>query len=98
MTDRLLPDKAIDVLDEVGARVHLKNISVPQDIVDLEKKIEEVKVEKNKVVKSQKFEEAAALRDKEKISVMSLKGQKEFGKKKVKINVIRLMRNILQKW
>jgi len=66
MTDRLLPDKAIDVLDEVGARVHLKNINVPQDIVDLEKKIEEVKLEKNKVVKSQKFEEAAALRDKEK--------------------------------
>ena len=66
MTDRLLPDKAIDVLDEVGARVHLKNINVPESIVDLEKKIEEIKLEKNKVVKSQKFEEAAALRDKEK--------------------------------
>jgi ATP-dependent Clp protease ATP-binding subunit ClpC len=66
MTDRLLPDKAIDVLDEVGARVHLKNINVPQDIVDLEKKIEEVKNEKNKVVKSQRFEEAASLRDTEK--------------------------------
>jgi ATP-dependent Clp protease ATP-binding subunit ClpC len=65
MTDRLLPDKAIDVLDEVGARVHLKNINVPQEIVDLEKQIEEVKIEKNKVVKSQRFEEAAALRDKE---------------------------------
>ncbi|MDX1937823.1 MAG: ATP-dependent Clp protease ATP-binding subunit, partial [Flavihumibacter sp.] len=66
MTDRLLPDKAIDVLDEVGARVHLKNINVPQEIVDLEKKIEDVKNEKNKVVKSQKFEEAASLRDTEK--------------------------------
>ena len=66
MTDRLLPDKAIDVLDEVGARVHLKNINVPEDIVELEKKIEEVKNEKNKVVKSQRFEEAAALRDTEK--------------------------------
>jgi ATP-dependent Clp protease ATP-binding subunit ClpC len=66
MTDRLLPDKAIDVLDEVGARVHLKNISVPQEIVDLEKQIEEVKEEKNKVVKSQRFEEAASLRDTEK--------------------------------
>jgi ATP-dependent Clp protease ATP-binding subunit ClpC len=66
MTDRLLPDKAIDVLDEVGARVHLKNIDVPQNVLDLEKKIEEIKVEKNKVVKSQKFEEAAALRDTEK--------------------------------
>ncbi|MFC4230844.1 ATP-dependent Clp protease ATP-binding subunit [Parasediminibacterium paludis] len=66
MTDRLLPDKAIDVLDEVGARVHLKNINVPQEIVELEKQIEEVKNEKNKVVKSQRFEEAASLRDKEK--------------------------------
>jgi ATP-dependent Clp protease ATP-binding subunit ClpC len=66
VTDRLLPDKAIDVLDEVGARVHLKNINVPQTIVDLEKKIEDVKNEKNKVVKSQKFEEAASLRDTEK--------------------------------
>ncbi|MBL7752041.1 MAG: ATP-dependent Clp protease ATP-binding subunit, partial [Chitinophagaceae bacterium] len=66
MTDRLLPDKAIDVLDEVGARVHLKNINVPQTILDLEKKIEDVKQEKNKVVKSQKFEEAASLRDAEK--------------------------------
>jgi len=66
MTDRLLPDKAIDVLDEVGARVHLKNINVPQDIVELEKQIEEVKNEKNRVVKSQRFEEAASLRDTEK--------------------------------
>ncbi len=66
MTDRLLPDKAIDVMDEVGARVHLKNINVPQNILDLEKKIEDVKQEKNKVVKSQRFEEAASLRDTEK--------------------------------
>ncbi len=65
MTDRLLPDKAIDVLDEVGARMHLKNINVPQAVLDLEKKIEDIKQEKNKVVKSQRFEEAAALRDKE---------------------------------
>src|SRR6185369_9166117 len=66
MTDRLLPDKAIDVLDEVGARVHLKNINVPKTILDLEKQIEDIKLEKNKVVKSQRFEEAAALRDNEK--------------------------------
>ena len=66
MTDRLLPDKAIDVLDEVGARVHLKNIHVPNEIVDLEKQIEDIKIEKNRVVKSQRFEEAAALRDTEK--------------------------------
>jgi ATP-dependent Clp protease ATP-binding subunit ClpC len=66
ITDRLLPDKAIDVMDEVGARVHLKNINVPQEILDLEKKIEDIKQEKNKVVKSQRFEEAASLRDTEK--------------------------------
>ena len=51
MTDRLLPDKAIDVLDEVGARKHIKNINVPPSILDLEKKIEDIKQEKNKVVK-----------------------------------------------
>lgn len=66
MTDRLLPDKAIDVLDEVGARVHLKNINVPEEVIELEKKIEDIKQEKNKVVKSQRFEEAASLRDTEK--------------------------------
>ena len=66
ISDRHLPDKAIDVLDEVGARVHLSNIHVPQEILELEKKIEEIKEEKNRVVKSQKYEEAARLRDKEK--------------------------------
>jgi ATP-dependent Clp protease ATP-binding subunit ClpC len=66
MTDRLLPDKAIDVLDEVGARKHIKNINVPKEVIDLEKKIEDIKLKKNKVVKSQRFEEAASLRDSEK--------------------------------
>ena len=66
ITDRLLPDKAIDVMDEVGAKVHLKNIHVPPSILDLEKKIEDVKTEKNRVVKSQRYEEAAKLRDSEK--------------------------------
>jgi ATP-dependent Clp protease ATP-binding subunit ClpC len=66
ITDRLLPDKAIDVMDEVGARVHLKNINVPEEILELERKIEDIKQEKNKVVRSQRFEEAASLRDNEK--------------------------------
>lgn len=66
ISDRLLPDKAIDVMDESGARVHINNIHVPANVVNLEKSIEEVKVEKNIVVKSQKYEEAARLRDKEK--------------------------------
>lgn len=66
ISDRYLPDKAIDVLDEAGARVHINNIHVPEDIVKFEEAIEEVKKEKNRVVKSQKYEEAAQLRDKEK--------------------------------
>jgi len=66
ITDRFLPDKAIDALDEAGSRVHLTNIHVPQNILDIEQKIEHIKVEKNRVVRSQKYEEAAKLRDTEK--------------------------------
>lgn len=65
ITDRFLPDKAIDVLDEVGARVHLKNIHVPKHIEDLEKRIESLKEEKNQAVKNQQYEKAADLRDME---------------------------------
>ncbi|GAA3518320.1 ATP-dependent Clp protease ATP-binding subunit [Aquimarina addita] len=66
MTDRFLPDKAIDALDEAGSRVHIINIDVPKKILDLEKKLEEVRDLKNSVVKKQKYEEAAKLRDDEK--------------------------------
>ncbi len=66
VTDRYLPDKAIDVIDEAGARVHLGNIRVPEIILTLEQAIEETRELKNHVVKKQKFEEAARLRDKEK--------------------------------
>jgi ATP-dependent Clp protease ATP-binding subunit ClpC len=76
MTDRHLPDKAIDVLDEVGARVHISNIHVPQNVLELEKLIEDIKVEKNKVVKSQKYEEAAKLRDREKHLLEQLETEK----------------------
>jgi ATP-dependent Clp protease ATP-binding subunit ClpC len=65
INDRHLPDKAIDALDEAGARVHIININVPQHIMDIEKKIDEIKEEKNKAVHSQKYEEAARLRDTE---------------------------------
>ncbi len=65
ISDRFLPDKAIDVLDEVGARVHLKNIHVPKHVEDLEKKIEELKEKKNQAVKNQQYEKAADLRDDE---------------------------------
>jgi len=87
ITDKFLPDKAIDVLDEVGARVHLKNIHVPEEIVILENKIEDVKKEKNQVVKKQKYEEAARLRDSEKnlleeLNVAKKKWENEVSEKK----------------
>ncbi|MCF8273328.1 MAG: ATP-dependent Clp protease ATP-binding subunit [Flavobacteriaceae bacterium] len=66
MTERFLPDKAIDALDEAGSRVHITNIEVPKQILDLERQLEEVKETKNLVVKKQKYEEAAKLRDDEK--------------------------------
>jgi len=66
ITDRFLPDKAIDVLDESGSRVHLANIHVPKEILELEGEVEKIKQSKNQVVKNQNFEEAARLRDLEK--------------------------------
>ena len=65
ITDRHLPDKAIDALDEVGSRVHMKNINVPQDIVDIEEKVEALKLAKAEVIRSQQYEKAAELRDNE---------------------------------
>ncbi len=66
ITDRFLPDKAIDVMDEAGSRVHLANITVPKEIVELELEVEKVRQSKNQVVKNQNYEEAAMLRDNEK--------------------------------
>ncbi len=78
ITDRHLPDKAIDALDEVGSRVHLNNINVPQEILDIEGKIEGLKDEKTEVIKSQQYEKAAELRDSER----KLQEQLEVAKKK----------------
>ena len=66
ITDRSFPDKAIDALDEAGSRVHIATVSVPAEIEQLEKKLEELKAEKNKVIAEQKYEEAVPIRDKEK--------------------------------
>lgn len=63
LNDRFLPDKAIDALDEVGARVHITNIVVPKEITEIENKILEIKDKKNNVIRTQKYEEAAKLRD-----------------------------------
>jgi len=84
ISDRFLPDKAIDVLDETGARVHINNINVPETIVSLETQIEVVKEDKNNVVKSQKYEEAAQLRDKEKKLLAELKIEKDQWEKESK--------------
>ncbi|HET6560033.1 MAG TPA: ATP-dependent Clp protease ATP-binding subunit [Prolixibacteraceae bacterium] len=77
ITDRFLPDKAIDALDEAGSRVHLLNINVPDRIVKLEEKIEKTREEKIKAVKSQNFELAANHRDKEKNLLQLLEQEKE---------------------
>jgi ATP-dependent Clp protease ATP-binding subunit ClpC len=66
ISDRFLPDKAIDAMDEAGSRVHIINMNVPKQILELEKKLEDVRVLKNEVVKKQRYEEAAKLRDDEK--------------------------------
>jgi len=65
LSDRYLPDKAIDALDEAGARVHINNIHVPTEVIQLENQIEETRQKKNKAIQIQKFEEAAMFRDNE---------------------------------
>ena len=76
ITDRHLPDKAIDAMDESGSRVHISNIVVPESILELEKKVEETKKEKIKAVKNQNFEKAASFRDKEKEFLEQLEEEK----------------------
>ncbi|WP_018126898.1 ATP-dependent Clp protease ATP-binding subunit [Balneola vulgaris] len=86
VTDHFLPDKAIDALDEAGARVHLSNITVPKHIIELEENIEKTSVEKNTMVKKQRFEEAARLRDTEKRLIEDLEiAQKEWEKEAANI-------------
>ncbi|KUK57986.1 MAG: ATPase AAA-2 domain protein [Bacteroidetes bacterium 38_7] len=77
ITDRYLPDKAIDALDESGARVHIKNIHVPQEILNIEKNIEEVKQRKSDAINAQKFEEAANFRDLERKLSLELERAKK---------------------
>lgn len=83
ITDRFLPDKAIDALDESGSRVHISNINVPDRIVKLEEKIETTREEKIKAVKSQNFELAANYRDKEKNLLQLLEQEKEAWEKEL---------------
>ncbi len=79
ITDKYLPDKAIDIMDEAGSRAHLHNVSVPQEILDLEKEIDEVRTRKEEVVAAQKFEKAAKYRDTEQKLITKLsKSQQEW--------------------
>ena len=86
ITDRNFPDKAIDALDEAGSRVHLTNITVPKEIEDQEKLIEEAKNKKNDAVKSQNFELAASFRDKEKELTTQLDVMKKEWEERLKDN------------
>jgi len=86
LTDRHLPDKAIDALDEAGSRVHITNIHVPENIIELEKKMEDIKELKNQVVRSQKYEEAAKLRDTEKQLHAQLEAAKKVWEEETKLN------------
>jgi ATP-dependent Clp protease ATP-binding subunit ClpC len=86
LTDRHLPDKAIDALDEAGSRVHITNINVPENVLELEKKMEDIKELKNQVVRSQKYEEAAKLRDTEKQLQAQLEEAKKAWEEETKLN------------
>jgi ATP-dependent Clp protease ATP-binding subunit ClpC len=86
LTDRHLPDKAIDALDEAGYRVHITNINVPENVLELEKKMEDIKELKNQVVRSQKYEEAAKLRDTEKQLQAQLEEAKKAWEEETKMN------------
>ncbi len=86
MNDRFLPDKAIDALDESGSRVHITNITVPENILHLEEKLGHIKKKKGQVIKKQAFEEAGRLRDKEKRIISQLDHAKDIWEKSLKSN------------
>jgi len=86
ISDRYLPDKAIDALDEAGARVHISNIHVPTEIINLENSIEEIKLKKTEAIKAQKFEEAAQFRDIERRYIDELERAKRRWEEDAKIN------------
>ena len=93
MTDRYLPDKAIDALDEAGSRVHINNMNVPDEIIQLEEELEKVKDLKNSVVKKQKYEEAAKLRDDEKRVERTLLEAQERWQEESKLNRVTVNEN-----
>ncbi|HON19460.1 MAG TPA: ATP-dependent Clp protease ATP-binding subunit, partial [Salinivirgaceae bacterium] len=86
ITDRQLPDKAIDALDEAGARVHIANIHVPENIVKLEAEIEQLREQKIKAVQEQKFEKAAKFRDNERTKIEELVRARENWEKELTLH------------
>ncbi|MFN5888091.1 MAG: ATP-dependent Clp protease ATP-binding subunit, partial [Flavobacteriales bacterium] len=88
ITDRHLPDKAIDALDEVGSRVHITNINVPKEIVDIEQEIENIKLKKNEVIKAQQYEKAVEFRDAERKLTEKLEEEKRKWEENAKNNRI----------
>ena len=90
LQDRFLPDKAIDALDEVGSRVHIMNVKIPDEIKEIEKELEDIKIAKRDVIRSQQYERAADLRDEEKKLTSNLKEEytkwrEQYKKNKIKI-------------
>ncbi len=90
ISDRHLPDKAIDALDEVGSRVHITNINVPKEIIEIEAQIEALKEKKNEVIKSQQYEEAAKLRDDERKLQDKLEVEKKKWEEESKIHRVQV--------
>ena len=90
ISDRHLPDKAIDALDEVGSRVHITNINVPKEIIEIEAQIEALKDKKNEVIKSQQYEEAAKLRDDERKLQDKLEVEKKKWEEESKIHRVQV--------
>ena len=97
ITDRFLPDKAIDVIDETGSRVHMANFEVPKEVIELEKAAEDLSKEKEQSVKSQEFEQAAELRDKERKLKEKLDEARENWQKNQDKNVVEVTEKDIEK-
>ncbi len=102
LTDRYLPDKAIDVMDEAGARARISSMTRPPDVKDQERKIEDIKRKKDEAIRAQKFEEAASFRDQERVAREEMEGimgewRKERDQKKVAVSAEDIM-HIVSKW
>jgi len=93
ITDKYLPDKAIDVIDETGSRVHLMNFTVPKELLELEKDVEDISQKKEKSVKNQEFEVAAELRDQERKAREKLKEARDTWQKREEDHAVQVTEN-----